>query len=408
MHIDTMRYIDYYAGVPLCFVATLLMAVKNWLSKPPATPPKNVLLIELSEMGSAILADPVMEALKRRGARLHFLIFQKNQASLHLLNTVKADNICTLDAGSLWRLLRTTWQFLRWARLKRIDSVIDLELFSRFTALLTALSGAHHRVGFYKFYNEGLYRGELLTRKVAYNPYIHITQNFFSLLHALYATDQGLPFAKVPLDQRQLVLKKATIPAERLDVVRAKITQRAGDITGKPLVLINANASDLLPQRRWSMANFSILIRMILADRDNALVLLTGAPDEYPYLEELRAHVNGTRCLNFAGAVEFLELPALYAVSTLMVTNDSGPAHFAAVTSLPTFVLFGPETPALYGPLGNTTALYAGLHCSPCVSAWNHRRTPCQDNKCLQVITPQAVFAAIKPVLDRHAPPGPS
>jgi ADP-heptose:LPS heptosyltransferase len=84
-----------------------------------------------------------------------------------------------------------------------------------------------------------------------------------------------------------------------------------------------------------------------------------------------------------------------------MVTNDSGPAHFAAVTSLPTFVLFGPETPTLYAPLGNTTAIFAGLHCSPCVSAWNHRHTPCQDNKCLQAITPQAVFDAIKPVLDR-------
>jgi ADP-heptose:LPS heptosyltransferase len=44
----------------------------------------------------------------------------------------------------------------------------------------------------------------------------------------------------------------------------------------------------------------------------------------------------------------------------LMVSNDSGPAHFVAAAGLPTIVLFGPETPKLYQPLGNSRAIYAG------------------------------------------------
>jgi hypothetical protein len=67
---------------------------------------------------------------------------------------------------------------------------------------------------------------------------------------------------------------------------------------------------------------------------------------------------------------------------------------------MPTFVIFGPETPRLYGSLGNSTPIYAGLACSPCVSASNHRKTPCIDNVCLQVITPQQVLDAITPVLE--------
>lgn len=401
MHVDTARAIDYYAGVPLCFVATLALRLRQWLYQPAEAFPQNVLLIELSEMGSAILVDPAMEELQRRGAELFFLIFKKNKPSLQLLNTVKADNIFTLDDSSLGQLLRTTWQFLHWARARQIDSVIDLELFSRVTALLTGLSGAQHRIGFYKFHNEGLYRGDMLTKKVAYNPYIHITQNFFSLVHALYAKDVEAPFAKMTQDPRHLVLKQATITPEQRQTVRAKLQQQVGALAGQPLVLINANASDLLPQRRWSMESFSALIRLVLAYKKDVVVLLTGAPTEYPGLETLRAHVDHPHCVNFAGAVEFLELPALYALSALMVTNDSGPAHFAAVTTLPTFVLFGPETPSLYRPLGNTTPIFAGLHCSPCVSAWNHRKSPCQDNQCLQAITPQSVFDLIKPVLDR-------
>jgi ADP-heptose:LPS heptosyltransferase len=98
--------------------------------------------------------------------------------------------------------------------------------------------------------------------------------------------------------------------------------------------------------------------------------------------------------------VTFAQLPLLYSASEFMVTNDSGPAHFAAITDMPTFVIFGPETPALYGSLGNTTPIYAGLACSPCVSASNHRKTACTDNVCLQVIKPDQVFAAILPNLE--------
>ena len=106
--------------------------------------------------------------------------------------------------------------------------------------------------------------------------------------------------------------------------------------------------------------------------------------------------VNLPVVINFAGHVHFEELPALYHVSDVMVTNDSGPGHFSAVTPLPTVVLYGPETPALYGSLGKSIPIYAQLACSPCVSAANHRKTPCIDNQCLQVIQVSEVLKAMQ------------
>jgi hypothetical protein len=67
---------------------------------------------------------------------------------------------------------------------------------------------------------------------------------------------------------------------------------------------------------------------------------------------------------------------------------------------MPVFVLFGPETPAAYGPLGAATPIYAGLACSPCVTAANHRKSSCNDNVCLQLITSEQVFQVLKPALD--------
>jgi ADP-heptose:LPS heptosyltransferase len=167
-----------------------------------------------------------------------------------------------------------------------------------------------------------------------------------------------------------------------------------------PVILVNSNASDLLPQRRWDKENYGDVIKLILDYNSDAIILLTGAPAEKEGAQMLSDYVGSKRCINFAGAVKFLQLPALYSVSKFMLTNDSGPAHFASITDMHTFVLFGPETPALYGSLGPTTPIYAGMACSPCVSASNHRKTPCTDNQCIKIITPEWVFNTLKPKLD--------
>ena len=167
------------------------------------------------------------------------------------------------------------------------------------------------------------------------------------------------------------------------------------------LILINPNASDLLPQRRWAQQRFSELIQAIHQQYPNDLILITGSPAEFVYVEKVRAVANVKNALNFAGQVGFAELPPLYTLSDVMVTNDSGPGHFSAVTPLRTVVLFGPETPALYGSVGNSIAITANLACSPCVSAANHRKTPCQDNVCMQAITvPQVLDKVIAQLQD--------
>ena len=404
MKIDTMRRIDHLAGVPLCWLASGLLSAWHRLRPPVAKEPQRVLLIELSEMGSTILADPAMQKLKReQGVELYFVIFAKNAPSLHLLDSVPRHNIFTIREDNLLHLASDTLAFLRWCRRERIDSVIDLELFSRYTALLTGLSGASNRVGFHAFHNEGLYRGEMLTHRVAYNPHQHIAKNFIALVNALLAENEELPYSKTLINDDEIQLRKITVTPAQKEAMQAKIETLfpAWQPARQRLVLINPNASELLPQRRWMPERYVALMKMILEQFPNVVILITGAPSEQQEAEELRNQVGSERCINFAGQLKLAELPALYSIATLMVTNDSGPGHFSAITGLPTFVLFGPETPALYGSLGNSTPIYAGLACSPCVSAANHRKTPCSDNVCLQVIQPQQVFDALRPILEK-------
>jgi ADP-heptose:LPS heptosyltransferase len=396
-----MRAIDHWVGVPLCAVASpvvaLLDGVKNIFSRDTDTPRK-LLFIELSEMGSAILVDPAMRSAQARGAELFFLIFKSNRASLTLLNTVKPENIFTIDSSSLSGLIKDTVAFLLVARKHRIDTVIDLELFSRFTALLTGLCGARRRVGYHIFHGEGLWRGFMLTRKVHYNPHIHITKNFLSLIHAAFAKEIEVPFSKIQIADSEIRLEQAAINPVALSQVRERIEKLAKDASiqfkqgQQRLILVNPNASDLLPQRRWAQQRFSELIQGLNQRYPNDLILITGSPAEFDYVEKVRTVANIKNALNFAGQVTFVELPPLYTLSDVMVTNDSGPGHFSAVTPLRTVVLFGPETPALYGSIGKSIPITANLACSPCVSAANHRKTPCQDNVCMQAITVSQVL----------------
>jgi ADP-heptose:LPS heptosyltransferase len=394
--VNTMRAIDHWVGVPLCAVASpvvaLMDSIKNIFGRGPDEPRK-LLFIELSEMGSAILVDPAMRNAQARGAELFFLIFKSNRASLTLLNTVKPENIFTIDSSSLGGLIKDTLKFLLLARKHRIDTVIDLELFSRFTALLTGLCGARRRVGYHIFHGEGLWRGFMLTRKVHYNPHIHITKNFLSLIHAAFAKKIEVPFSKIHIADSEVRLEQAVINPTVLNQIRERIEKLSGSFGiqfkqgGQRLILVNPNASDLLPQRRWAQQRFSELIQGLNQRYPNDLILITGSPAEFQYVEKVRSVANVKNALNFAGQVSFAELPALYTLSDVMVTNDSGPGHFSAVTALRTVVLFGPETPALYGSVGKSIAITANLACSPCVSAANHRKTPCHDNVCMQAIT---------------------
>lgn len=400
MNVDLMRKVDYYAGVPLCFLSTFLVKLSHLFSQPVR--PQRVLLVELSEMGSAIIVDPAMQKLKRvANAELFFVIFDKNKPSLKLLNSVDDANIFTIRETGIVPLAIDTLRFFWWCRQRRIDSVIDLELFSRYSALLTGLSGAVNRVGFHAFHNEGLYRGAMLTHKVSYNPHQHIVRSFIALVNALLSDKAEVPYSKTLISDEETKLRQVSVSDEQKSAMLARIREDYAefDPARQQVVLVNPNASELLPQRRWMKDRYAELMRRIVAHSPTAVVVITGAPAEREEAEVLRTQVGSARCVNFAGRVKFTELPALYTVSQLMVTNDSGPGHFSSVTALRTFVLFGPETPALYGSLGNSTPIFAGLACSPCVSASNHRKTACTDNVCLQAITVDRVFSTIQPLL---------
>jgi ADP-heptose:LPS heptosyltransferase len=141
----------------------------------------------------------------------------------------------------------------------------------------------------------------------------------------------------------------------------------------------------------------------MLLENPDYYVILTGAGPDMPDVLKICNAVRNDRCINLATKTTIRELIDLYNVADILVSNDSGPPHFASLTKIRIIVLFGPETPAMYAPLSsNLEVVYRNLACSPCVSAFSHRKSICKNNLCLKLITVDDIFRRVNAYLTQN------
>ena len=399
MNVDFQRAVDRFVGVPLCRMLSLLPRARDRAEGAP--PPKKILVILLSEMGSLELAQPMFSRLREKypDASFYALVFQKNREVLELLEALPEGNILALRDASLAALATDSVAALRTLRRLRIDAVIDCELFARLSAILSFLSGARRRVGFERHTQEGLYRGGFINRPVLYNPYQHIAHQFVTLAEAIDGL--GAPRVKRPVPVATPLLPRMRLRDGELEMMRARVEADFPAATGRRLVLVHAGGG-LLPIRAWPLAYFKELVAGLVAgDYVVGVIGLEGDKDE---AQAIQAHVGGERCLDMTGYTKTVrELMLIFHLAELLVTNDGGPGHFAAMTPIPSIILYGPETPTLYGSIDpKSSHFYQGLSCSPCLTAYNHRNSPCDgDNQCLKTIPPREVLSKALELLAR-------
>jgi ADP-heptose:LPS heptosyltransferase len=274
--------------------------------------------------------------------------------------------------------------------------------------------------GFTPHTQEGLYRGSFINCAVPYNPYRAVKDQFITLARALEkphgvmprsrhkvsAVQSGIGFAS---DARFEALQPLALREGELANAVAKLKSdfpqlkaSAGDKSlDRPLVLLYPGGG-ILPIRAWPQDYFASAAKALL-DAGCAVGFI-GLPVDKPLAQSLVAKLQSdspehSAVLDLTGYTQNIrELLVLFFHAKLLITNDGGPGHFAALTPIHTIMFFGPETPALYAPLasslgGESVALYAGTPCSPCLTAYNHRTTSCDgDNVCLQEIAPQTVL----------------
>jgi ADP-heptose:LPS heptosyltransferase len=397
LNIERQRWVDRVLGPPLCWLVTQLHRLHG-----PETGPvevRRILIIVLSEMGALVLTRPMFDRLQENysSAMFYVLCSGQNRSVLDLLDLVPAERVITLRSGSLATLAKDIVGAVRRMRALRLDAVLDLELFARVSAILAGLSGAKIRVGFDRFTQEGLYRGDLMNRPVLYNPHQHIAQQFVTLAEAIGSTD--MPTAKRLVSPMPLRLPPMALRPGELEAARDALYHYHPSIAGRPLVFLCPGAG-LLPIRAWPVASFGVVAHDLIS-RGYAVAIVGIAADRE--LAQTIQHVcKSAACVDLTGYTETVrDVAVLLHLGVLLITNDGGTGHFASLTPIASIVLFGPETPVLYGSLSaRAVNLHKPLSCSPCLTAYNHRRSPCDGNNvCLKSISPEEVLAVANELL---------
>ncbi len=378
-----LKFIDHWAGGPLCIALGVLHRVthpfyRTSLEMPIGRAPRSIVVIKFFGLGSILLSSALLKSIREKypAAAITFFTFEGNAKLVRSLKM--SDEVRTIDVRNPYTLARSLLGNLIYFSFHKPEISIDLEFFSKFSTMMSYLTGAKWRVGFYaaKFW-----RNSLVNVPVYFNYARHILEIY------------GMVGKAVGVDVRDLTPLKIPVGADDEGRIAALLAEKKVSESDL-LVGVNINASDLAYCRRWPKERFAEVINSLLKEYKGMKVFLTGTANEKEYTASIFRFLDGDikeRVFDVSGILSFGQFIALLKKARLFLTNDTGPFHLAKAQGTSTVSIWGPGSPDLYGPYGEEKdahmVIYKRWPCSPCLYIYRtdagyfcRNRAPCLDN----------------------------
>ena len=173
---------------------------------------------------------------------------------------------------------------------------------------------------------------------------------------------------------------------------------RLGLRPDEPLILLCPGA-EYGPAKRWPSRHFAALASLAAAEWPEATIALVGSARERAMATEIAA-LSGQDLRNLCGDTSLDEALGLIASASAVISNDSGLMHVAAACRRPQVAVFGSSDPRHTPPRSPRAQVqWLQLACSPCFQ----RDCPLGHTRCLNDLSPTAVFASLRQVLQPQA-----
>ena len=145
-------------------------------------------------------------------------------------------------------------------------------------------------------------------------------------------------------------------------------------------VVLHSGASQAL--RVWPLARYAEVLRRLRAQGWEPVVLCD--PGQVSVW-----HTLGEPLARAASSMD--ELVDTIAGATVFLGNDSGPGHIAALCSVPTFTIFGPQIPELFAPAHPQAAWIEGRPCpyKPCFDRCRYSEPFCLTGIDVETVWPK-------------------
>ncbi len=324
--------------------------------------PKRILVCQLRQIGDVVLTTPALELLRRRypHAELH-LLTEKKCASL-LEHNPNLDNIWKLDKKALPSLLHEVAWYWKVAR-TGYDLVVDFQQLPR-CRWVVAFSGAAVRLS----YTPPWYTSLLYTHSA------DMLDGYSAMSKASVLRPLGIEWngerPRIWLTDEEHAFARALLA-------------HGGLSSGQRLVTLDPTHRQ--PTRRWPLAQYAGLVRM-LVERDPALRFLPfWGPGEEAEIRELERLCPAGSLLLPERMLSLREMAACIAEASLHIGNCSAPRHIAVAVGTPSLTVLGSTSPAWTFPAPEHRHVALNLPCQPC------NRNRCSDPRCLTGLEPACV-----------------
>jgi len=173
------------------------------------------------------------------------------------------------------------------------------------------------------------------------------------------------------------------------------LMQRYGICESDMVIGLNPGAS-FGSSKCWPTENFAELAELC-ERRLSAKIVLFSGPGEEDIARAIITQNHAKIIDTSQDGIDLELLKPLIRRCNLLITNDTGPRHYAVAFDVPVVVIMGPTDPRYTNSnLDNTIVLRKELPCSPC-----HKKVCPRQHECMTGITANEVFGAAEKLLSR-------
>ena len=330
-------------------------------------PKEDICFIKLLGGGSLVIAYPSILGLRKRYPNHTFSLITTSPIApfAEILNVF--DKIYIIDDSSILRLVLTV--FNTFIHSFRIDTVIDLEVYSRLSTIFSTLICARNRIGFF-------------LEVVFWRKHFHTHLIFFNRFSGVYHF----------YDAIAILLKAEPVS---ISECRKELTKNLGYISKKSStkrIAIGHGCSELGRERMLSPLQWLKVFKDRIGYNEVAEVILLGGEEDRiigdRIISKISPYLPNLRFKNFCGKLTPLESIRMLASCDEFWGIDSLLNHFARLLGLKCVSFWGPTDPTtLLRPIPelDEEIYYKKLPCSPCIHV--AEEPPCKGNNiCIQGI----------------------
>ena len=332
-----------------------------------------------SWVGDLVMATPALRTIRENNPASHIALMVRPQIREVIEGLPYFDEIIEYDSKSLHRKWKEKFFISR--KLKKSGFSLAIILPNSFSsAAISFLARIPARVGF----NTDL-RGFLLTHKI------------------LPPREKGV-VVPIPMVERYLTICKALryrFSSERtvlaiLSNTREAVNtlyQRRGIDQEKPMVVLVPGGS-FGPSKLWPPEYFA-QTGDFLIEKYGAQVIIIAGPGEEAIALRIESLMRNRPFVFTPEDISLEYLKAIISDAGLVVTNDTGPRHFAVAFDVPVIVMMGSTDPRYTNySLEKTKLLREELDCSPC-----QLKVCPTDNRCMRNLSTEKVLRACEEIL---------